>query len=200
MPLSLSAYDEGPLAGVHGQAQAFSMRLLTRFTGAVGATSFIDVSSTHIDGCLYHGEINLDFVEHLMGLKGRGKVPTTLNVGSVDLIHPELFDGLLELSKSGSRLMIAHEELGCMPTFTCAPYQTMFKPKFGEQIAWEESNAIAYANSVIGARTNRYGDFINLCCAMTGRAPYYGLHITENRRATVLVEVTSLPEGLEDAG
>ena len=200
MTLSLMAFDEAMLAGDYGEAQAFSMRLLVQFAKAVGAQSFIDVSSAHIDGCLYHGEVNLDFVEHLVQLKGRVRVPTTLNVGSVDLIHPELFEGLPELTKSGSRLMIAHEELGCMPTFTCAPYQTIFKPKFGDQIAWAESNAIVYANSVIGARTNRYGDFIDLCCAMTGRAPYYGLHITENRRATVLVDITSLPEGWNDAG
>ena len=70
--------------------------------------------------------------------------------------------------------MRAHEELGCQPSFTCAPYQTAFRPRFGEQIAWGESNAIVFANSVIGARTNRYGDFIDLCCAMTGRAPAWG--------------------------
>jgi predicted aconitase len=87
-----------------------------------------------------------------------------------------------------------------MPTFTCAPYQTMFRPRFGAQIAWAESNAIVFANSVIGARTNRYGDFIDLCCAVTGRLPAYGLHLTENRRARVLVEVEEIPRGWSDAG
>ncbi|WP_245424472.1 aconitase X [Sinorhizobium sp. BJ1] len=96
--------------------------------------------------------------------------------------------------------MKAHEELGCVPTFTCAPYQTIFRPRFGAQIAWAESNAIVFANSVLGARTNRYGDFIDLCCALTGRAPCYGLHIGENRRARVLVKVESLPEEWEEAG
>jgi predicted aconitase len=87
-----------------------------------------------------------------------------------------------------------------VPTFTCAPYQTIFRPRFGAQIAWAESNAIVFANSVLGARTNRYGDFIDLCCALTGRAPYYGLHVTENRRATVLIDVEAFPEGEGDAG
>ncbi|MET3577696.1 putative aconitase [Mesorhizobium robiniae] len=87
------------------------------------------------------------------------------------------------------RLMKAHLELGCQATFTCAPYQTRFRPSFGEQIAWGESNAIVFANSVIGARTNRYGDFIDLCCAMTGRAPAWGLHLSENRRGQVLFEL-----------
>ena len=96
--------------------------------------------------------------------------------------------------------MKAHEELGCVPTFTCAPYQTIFRPRFGEQIAWAESNAIVFANSVIGARTNRYGDFIDLCCAITGRVPNYGLHVTENRRARILVEILDLPQEWDDVG
>jgi len=200
MALQLSSFDTELLAGIHGEAAAFCMRLLTRFTDAVGAESFIDIEAAHIDGCLYLGQVSLDFVEHLVRLKGRVRVPTTLNVGSVDLIHPELFHGDKEIGTNGARLMKAHEELGCMPTFTCAPYQTMFRPRFGAQIAWAESNAIVFANSVIGARTNRYGDFIDLCCALTGRAPYYGLHIPENRRAQVLVEIESLPEEWSDAG
>ena len=96
--------------------------------------------------------------------------------------------------------MTAHEQLGCVPTYTCAPYQTIFRPRFGAQIAWAESNAIIFANSVIGARTNRYGDFIDLCCAITGRVPNYGLHITANRRARVLVEVSDQPNEWDDAG
>jgi predicted aconitase len=127
-------------------------------------------------------------------------VPTTLNVGSIDLIHPELFQGGDVLRAQATRLMRAHEELGCVPTYTCAPYQTPFRPKLGAQVAWAESNAIVFANSVLGARTNRYGDFIDLCCAVTGRLPCYGLHLTENRRARVLVEIASLPEEWEDAG
>src|SRR6185295_18028773 len=89
---------------------------------------------------------------------------------------------------------------GCESSFTCAPYQTRFRPKFGAQIAWAESNAIVFANSVIGARTNRYGDFIDLCCAITGRLPNYGLHLENNRRATVVVEISALPQGWDDCG
>ncbi|WP_426239602.1 aconitase X [Pararhizobium sp. DWP1-1-3] len=200
MALQLSAFDNELLDGTHGEAAAFCMRLLTRFAEAVDAGSFIDIEAAHIDGCLYLGEVSLDFVQHLVRLKGRVRVPTTLNVGSVDLIHPELFHGDGKIGTNGARLMRAHEALGCFPTFTCAPYQTIFRPRFGAQIAWAESNAIVFANSVIGARTNRYGDFIDLCCALTGRAPYYGLHLPENRRAQILVEIESLPEEWPDAG
>ena len=195
MSLDLSPLDHELLSGAHGGGAAFAMRLLARFAEAVGALRFIDIEAAHVDGCLYLGRASLDFVLKLTDLGGKVRVPTTLNVGSLDLIHPELFRGPKEDAKNGARLMRAHVELGCAPTFTCAPYQSVHRPRFGAQIAWGESNAIAFANSVIGARTNRYGDFIDLCCAMTGRAPAYGLHLTENRAARALVEVVSIPDG-----
>ena len=162
------------------------------------APGFLDITGAHIDGCLYHGEVSLDFVEHVVTLKGRVRVPTTLNVGSMDLIHPELFHGAPALASAGTRLMRAHEDLGCMASFTCAPYQTLFRPRFGDQIAWAESNAIVFANSVIGARTNRYGDFIDLASALTGRAPAYGLHLTENRRARIVFAIDAPPQTFDD--
>jgi predicted aconitase len=194
MALDLSPFDRELLDGADGGGAAFAMRLLARFAGAVGARSFIDIEQAHVDGCLYQGRASLDFAERMIELGGKVRVPTTLNVGSVDLIHPELFRGTKEHGDNGARLMRAHVELGCAPTFTCAPYQTAWRPRFGAQIAWGESNAIAFANSVIGARTNRYGDFIDLCCAMTGRAPGYGLHLTENRVARAIVEIASIPD------
>jgi predicted aconitase len=200
MSLTLSDFDKDLLGGRHGPSASFAMTLLVRFAEAVGASKFIDAEAAHIDGCLYHGQVSLDFVERAIQLGGSVRVPTTLNVGSVDLIHPELFRGDAELRTLGARLMRAYEQLGCVPTFTCAPYQTMFRPRFGAQIAWAESNAIVFANSVIGARTNRYGDFVDLCCALTGRVPYYGLHITENRRARVLVAVSAIPPEWSDPG
>jgi predicted aconitase len=199
MTVVLSDLDSDLLAGRHGPAVSFAMTLLVRFAEAVGASRFIDAEAAHIDGCLYHGQVSLDFVERVVELGGRVRIPTTLNVGSIDLIHPELFRGRADLRASGVRLMRAHEQLGCVPTFTCAPYQTLFRPRFGAQIAWAESNAIVFANSVIGARTNRYGDFVDLCCALTGRIPYYGLHITENRRARILVEIAAVPTEWSDA-
>jgi predicted aconitase len=195
MSLGLSPFDRELLAGAHGRGAAFAMRLLVRFAEAVGARSFLDIEGSHVDGVIYHGRVSLDFAERIVELGGKVRVPTTLNVGSVDLIHPELFRGTKEHKENAARLMRAHIELGCAPTFTCAPYQSAARPHFGAQIAWGESNAIAFANSVIGARTNRYGDFIDLCCAMTGRAPAYGLHLTENRFARALVEVVSIPDG-----
>src|SRR5829696_499087 len=113
MPISLSDLDHDHLGGASGQAARFAMSLLVRFAEAVGAERFIDAEAAHIDGCLYHGQVSLDFVEHLVRLQGRVRVPTTLNVGSLDLIHPELFRGEAEIRTAGTRLMQAHEELGC---------------------------------------------------------------------------------------
>src|SRR5271154_2083776 len=194
MSLDLSPLDRELLSGAHGGGTAFAMGLLVRFAVAVGALRFIDIEAAHVDGCLYLGRASLDFVLKLTDLGGKVRVPTTLNVGSLDLIHPELFRGPREDAENGARLMRAHVELGCAPTFTCAPYQSVHRPRFGAQIAWGESNAIVFANSVIGARTNRYGDFVDLCCAMTGRAPAYGLHLKENRAARALIEVVSIPD------
>jgi predicted aconitase len=194
MSLELLPLDRELIAGAHGPSAAFAMRLLTRFAEAVGARRFIDIEAAHVDGCLYLGQASRDFTKRRASLGGKVRVPTTLNVGSVDLIHPGLFHGPKEHGENGARLMRAHVELGCAPTFTCAPYQSAYRPRFGAQIAWGESNAIAFANSVIGARTNRYGDFIDLSCAMTGRAPEYGLHLTQNRAARALVEVRSIPD------
>lgn len=193
MPLALSDDDKSLLNGEAGAAAAIAMKTLVAFAEALGAPSLLAVSRAHIDGCLYHGRVNLDFVERLVAGGGRVRIPTTLNVGSLDLIHPELMRGDPDARTPQARLMQAHEELGCQPTFTCAPYQTSFRPAFGEQIAWGESNAIVFANSVIGARTNRYGDFIDLCCAITGRAPAWGLHLDQNRLGTVLFRLSGFP-------
>jgi hypothetical protein len=93
--------------------------------------------------------------------------------------------------------MDAYVTMGARPTFTCAPYQVGHEPAVGEQVAWGESNAIAFVNSVLGARTERYGDFLDACCALTGRAPLHGLHVDANRRATVVVDATRVPDELK---
>ena len=192
--IELTTSDEALLRGDEGEAAAFAMRILVAFARALGAPSLLDISGAHIDGCLYHGQASLDFVQRLVDGGGRVRVPTTLNVGAVDLIHPELVHLGDPEKRPARQLMKAHEALGCVPSFTCAPYQTRYRPVFGQQIAWGESNAIVFANSVIGARTNRYGDFIDLCCAVTGRAPAWGLHLDDTRRGEVLFRLSGFPE------
>ncbi len=194
MTMMLSDDERAMLGGEGGDGTAIAMELLVAYGNAIGAPSLLKISGAHVDGCLYHGEAGLDFVETLLNGHSRVRVPTTLNVGSIDLMHPELVHG--DHAKP-RRLMKAHEELGCLPSFTCAPYQSLFRPRFGDQIAWGESNAIIFANSVIGARTNRYGDFIDLCCAMTGRAPAVGLHLDENRCGEILFRLEGFSVSIE---
>jgi hypothetical protein len=86
--------------------------------------------------------------------------------------------------------------MGCRPTWTCAPYQSETAPVFGQQIAWGESSAIAFANSVLGARTERYPDLLDICAALTGRVPAMGLHLDENRRGQILFRLEQIPERL----
>ena len=197
MGCRLSEDDRSLLNGDEGDGAASAMEILAAFADAVGAEELLDITGAHIDGCLYHGEVCVDFVERLLAGRAKVRVPTTLNVGSLDLIHPELVRLSEAERRAPRRLMQAHEELGCIPSFTCAPYQTLFRPSFGQQVAWGESNAIVFANSVIGARTNRYGDFMDLCCAVTGRAPACGLHLDENRRGQILFRLTGFSDAIE---
>ncbi|MEX1108070.1 MAG: aconitase X catalytic domain-containing protein, partial [Dongiaceae bacterium] len=183
-------------AGDAGEAQAMAMRLLVGMGELLGAPRLIPVVSAHIDGAVYHGDSGVYFSEKLVAGGGTVAVPTTLNVGGLDLVNHTV-----RQTKHGHemalRLMRAYETMGCRPTWTCAPYQAGHRPKLGEQVAWGESNAVAFCNSVLGARTNRYGDFLDICCAILARVPDYGLHRDENRRARVLVDVTALPERLK---
>jgi len=189
--MRLSDEEQAWLNGEGGPARAFAMDLVRRYGAAVGAPHLIPITRGHVDGCLYHGAVSLDFIDRLVAGGGRVAVPTTLNVGSLDLIHPNAVRVQGADKDVRRRLMDAHTALGCTPSFTCAPYHTLNRPAFGEQIAWGESNAIAFANSVIGARTNRYGDFIDLACAVAGRAPAYGLHLDAHRQARRVFRLTA---------
>ena len=190
--VALTSDEQALLDGSRGPGVAMAMRLVVRLGEAMGATSLRPISGAHIDSCLYHGQSGLDFVNVLVEGGAQVVVPTTLNVSSLDLLHPELFLGDDDTRVSATALMDAYVALGCEPTWTCAPYQREVRPGVGEDVAWAESNAIVFANSVLGARTHRYGDFIDIAAAVTGRVPNAGLHLQENRRASLVVDVRNL--------
>ncbi len=187
------------LGGADGEAAAVAMRILVTMAGVYGAERLLDIEGAHIDGCLYHGDSGLDFAELLVAGGARVRVPATVNVGGLDLLHPEEFAGTAERRAKALRLMECYGEMGCRTIWTCAPYQTTPRPEFGQQVAWAESNAIVFANSVLGARTHRYGDFLDICAAVTGRAPAAGLHLEENRRGQIVFDLRSLPRSLAAA-
>ncbi len=184
------------LSGASGDGARMAMELVVEAARMLGAGRLIPITCSHIDGCLYHGDSGVLYCEKLAEGGAQVRVPATTNVGALNLLKPEQTRLPPDRRKMAYRLMVAHERMGCRPSWTCAPYQAGMRPDLGEQVAWGESNAVAFANTVLGARTNRYGDFLDIACAITGRAPYYGLHLTGNRRAKLLIDVSDLPSGL----
>lgn len=198
MSLTLTARDEAMLAGAHGEAAALAMRIMTRMAEVYGAQELLDITHAHIDSTIYIGDATLDFAERLASLGARVAVPTSLNVSGVDEHGWKAWPVSPDWASKAHRQMVAYRSMGADQTWTCAPYQTHARPTFGQQIAWGESNAIAFANSVIGARTERYPDLFDICCAITGRAPAAGLHLTEHRAGEILVRLVDVPAALQD--
>jgi predicted aconitase len=196
VPVELTERDRALLSGAMGEASALAMRIVIEMAGVMGADRLIDVVSAHVDGCLYHGLAGLEFAERLAEGAATVSVPTTLNVAYLDLLHPELNRGDAGTQADARRQMDLYVAMGCRPTWTCAPYQLPERPAFGQHVAWAESNAIAFCNSVLGARTNRYGDFIDICAAITGRVPFAGLHRDEDRHASLVLRLEGVHERL----
>jgi predicted aconitase len=195
--MRLTPEEKAMANGDSGEAPTMAMRIVTEMARLMGAHSLVQITSAHIDGCLYHGDGGVEFAERLVAMHGRVSVPTTLNVGALDLLAPQRVRSDPHAAAMARRLMAAYVELGCQPTWTCAPYQVGHRPGLGEHVAWGESNAVAFANSVLGARTNRYGDFFDICCALTARAPLVGLHLDVNRRATVVIDTDAISPQLK---
>ncbi|HJO03370.1 MAG TPA: aconitase X catalytic domain-containing protein [Acidobacteriota bacterium] len=197
MTLQLTSKDHSLLAGEHGPAGRFAMSILVRMAEAFDAEGMIDISQAHIDSTVYQGEATLEFAERLAEMGARVAVPSTANVSGVDVDNWQDWEVPGEWAEKAYRQMQAYERMGCTPTWTCAPYQTAMRPSRGQQIAWGESNAIAFANSVIGARTERYPDLMDICAAITARVPARGLHLDSNRAGDVLLRLVDVPEALQ---
>lgn len=196
--LRLEARDQEMLEGRHGKACEVAMRLLVRMAELQGASRLTDVSQVHIDGCIYTGPAGLRFAQMLVEMGGRVRVPTTLNSISVDQRRWRELGVDAAFGEPASALADAYLALGAQPSFTCAPYLLATAPSFGEQIGWGESNAVVYANSVLGARTLKYPDFLDACVALTGRAPLAGSHLDAGRQATLAIDV-AFPAGADDS-
>jgi predicted aconitase/predicted aconitase with swiveling domain len=197
MLLNLTDRDRAMLDGTHGAATQMAMSILVRMAKVFGARELMDISAAHIDSTIYIGEAGLEYAERLANLGARVAVPTTLNVSGLDEHHWQEWSVPADWARNSQRQMTAYASMGAVPTWTCAPYQTEMRPRFGQQIAWGESNAIAFANSVIGARTERYPDLLDICCALTGRVPAYGLHLAENRAGAILLRMIGVPLAIQ---
>lgn len=191
--LQLSELDRERLKGQHGEAQQFAMQLLERVAKCTSATRFIDIQQAHLVGSYYGGPADFKLIKQLADKKAQVVIPTTLNASACDIQHPHLFKDDAD-AKANCELVKLYQSMGCRVELTCAPYYLPTTPNFGDNIAWAESNAIAYANSVIGARSNKTFQYLDLCAALTGRMPEYGLYLTENRKATILIKLKDIPE------
>ncbi|NTB99692.1 DUF521 domain-containing protein [Agrobacterium tumefaciens] len=196
--LDLGDDDRAMLEGRDGVAVQQAMRITVAMAAQQGASALVDVTQGHIDGCIYASPANLTFAEKMAEMGAKVRVPTTMNAISVDKAHWRSQGMPEDFGDPAARLADAYVRMGCRPTFTCSPYLLDSAPQAGDMIAWAESNAVIFANTVLGARTAKHPDFLDLCIALTGRAPLAGVYLEENRRPQRIVNV-ALPQGVDDA-
>ncbi|MFN4193609.1 MAG: aconitase X [Tabrizicola sp.] len=188
----LSDLDRRFLAGDFGEAAQIAMRIVLQTAQIEGATELVDVEMAHLDGVFYQGPAGLKFARRLCDLGARVRVPTTMNAICVDRRQWRA-QGVPEVVGEGSdALADAYVELGARPTYTCAPYLLEPRPRAGQNIAWGESNAVMFANSVLGARTLKYPDYLDVLVALTGRAPAAECYLAKGRRATMRLDLPLL--------
>ena len=192
--LHLDARDQALLDGKQGKAMQFAMETVVAAAYIESAESLIDIKFAHIDSCFYSGRAHLDFVLFMLQHNAQLAVPTWTNTGLVALDDFSVRDPFASNEVNEARqLMEAYVQLGCNPVWTCAPYQLPGRPQIGDHIVGSESNAVSFYNSVIGARTNKYGDFFDVCAALIGKVPLTGLHCDEARRSRVLFRLDDIP-------
>ena len=196
--IRLTEHDRALLDGRHGKAAQMAMQIVLRMAELQGADHLVDVTQAHIDGCIYTGPASLRFAGQLVQWGAKVRVPTTLNSISVDQRRWRELGIDPALGEPASALGDAYMAMGAQLSFTCAPYLLDTAPKAGEHIVWAESNAVVYANSVLGARTLKYPDYLDICIALTGRAPLVGCHLDAQRKARLQIELPALGE-LDDA-
>ena len=190
--MHLTDEEKSILDGKQGGAARIALAVLVDLGELFGAKELMKISQVHIDATLYMVDAGLEFAERIAGLGGEVAVPTSLNPSAIDLLRWKAYRVPAEILTKHKRLEEAYLKMRATPTWTCAPYQNGIIPRFGEQIAWGESNAIAFANSIIGARTNRYADLMDVCAAIIGKVPKFGLHLTVNRKAKILIRLKDI--------
>lgn len=187
----LNPEEEAMLAGDFGPGVRRAMEVIVALGKIYGAQELVPVQSVQVAGVSYKnlGDAGLEFLYEWARQGARVRVPTTLNPAGMDLTHRRELGISEEFARKQMAVIEAFKAMGIHPGCSCTPYLTGNLPAFGQYIAWSESSAVSFANSVLGARTNREGGPSALAAAITGRTARYGLHLDENRRATHIVEV-----------
>lgn len=199
--MQLTQKEQRMLEGAEGYAVRKSMEILVALGDIFGAKSLIDVGSVQVAGVSYHnlGDAGLEFLNELAA-DGRVRVLTTLNPAGMDLENWQQLGISPEFAEKQNLVIDAFKRMGILISCTCTPYLIGNLPLYGEHIAWSESSAVTFANSVLGARTNREGGPSALAAAFVGKTPCYGLHLDENRVPDVHVQVDAELTKLSDWG
>lgn len=186
----LTNEEKRMLNGEYGEPLRFAMEMLSTLGEINDAEKMIPVKYAHVAGLSFktHGIAGMKWAEELADQGAKVVIPTTYNVSAVDrsrdLGQPEYWvTHQLRIGK-------AYERMGVYGTSSCVPYCYGFVPLLGESVAWAESSAVAFCNSVLGARDNREGGPSALAAGLTGRTPNYGMHRKENRYGDVLYKIT----------
>ena len=193
--MQLTSEEQAMLAGEQGRATQKAMEILTALGTIYEAERMIPVTSVQISGVSYAnlGKAGLEFLADMADGGGQTRVLTTLNPAGMDVENWQALGISPDFAANQQRVIEAFARMNVITTCSCTPYLIGNTPHFGEHIAWAESSAVCYGNSVIGARTNREGGPSALAAALTGLTPAYGYHLAENRRPTVTIEVQSRP-------
>lgn len=191
-PITLSGRDSEMLQGFHGKASQLAMRILVELCELTGISEFLDITQAHIDATIYIGPAYLQFAQTLVSFGAKFAVPTTLNALSLDYRRWKELGVTEDVAQPARALADAYMTMGAKMSFTCAPYLLESAPEKGQQIGWSESNAVVFANSVLGARTQKYPDLLDVCVALTGRAPASGCHMDTHRQPKIVIKIPPL--------
>ena len=189
------------LDGTFGEPQRIALGVLAKLGDAYGADRMVEIASAHIVGSSYQiaGEAGIEIYGQLVEQGATVKVRTTCDPGSIDFARWRKFKTPANYAERQIKIAELLGRMGVIPTWTCTPYTTFNVPRFGEDLGWSESSAVVFANSVIGARTNRLAAYVDVCAALVGRVPRFGLHLPECRRGEVLFELApDLSDSFED--
>jgi len=191
--LNLTRREEQILNGKFGEGKALAMRLLVALGDVFEADRMLPVGSVQVAGVSYKtiGDPGIEFLEDLSKKGAKTVEKATLNPAGMDLKNWRAHKVPEHFAEKQLRIVSAFKKMNVQTTCTCIPYYAGNRPRFGTHIAWAESSAVTFANSVLGARTNREGGPAALASAIVGRTPRYGLHLSENRRPTHIVKVES---------
>ncbi len=196
----LTNKEEAMCNGEYGETIRKSMDILVALGDIYGAEKLVDITSAQVSGVSYKtiGQAGLEYLEDLAkDDKGVATVTSTLNPPGTDLDNWDKFGFPEEFSIKQNQIVYAYGKLGITKTCTCTPYLVGNVPRFRDHISWSESSAVAFVNSVIGARTNREGGPGALAAAIVGKTPLYGFHLQENRTADWIIDVETELSGAD---